>query len=289
MRHAEHDEGDLTEKGSAHIRSLAERFTEWVQEEWRNQPERTVRLWFTSTSAEVQETADVLSREVLAHVRPRKGPAKPYPFEPLGEHSTGRSDNGPAPWMPALVPSSLAGGSDLGQALSAYSPDKQAFECLCKWLKASDTVKQQPQEPPTQKPPPARRTETDAPLLVGNDPLIGWVASKLTRRHTPVARGELLCLVRGRRAGTRWRLLWTISHDGETEAEAIRTKIKSKMNTAGALGTVIVGLTTFLLQNSFRKNRLPGNGRRSQPWLCPRVSTSPACSSTTPCRCLPAS
>jgi MFS family permease len=79
------------------------------------------------------------------------------------------------------------------------------------------------------------------------------VASKLTRRHTPVARGELLCLVSKRRAGTRWRLLWTLSEDGESEAETIRAKIKSKMNTAGALGAVIVGLTTFLLQNSLQK------------------------------------
>jgi MFS family permease len=92
----------------------------------------------------------------------------------------------------------------------------------------------------------------DAPLLVGNDPLIGWMVSKLTGRDAPVARGELVCLVSGPRAGTRWRLLWTLSEDGEKEAEAIGAKIKSKMNTAGALGAVIVGLTTFLLQNSVK-------------------------------------
>jgi hypothetical protein len=71
------------------------------------------------------------------------------------------------------------------------------------------------------------------------------MASELTGRDAPVSRGELVCLVRGPRAGTRWRLLWTLSEDGDTEAEAIRAKIKSKMNTAGALGAVIVGLTTF--------------------------------------------
>ena len=244
MRHAQHDEGQLTEKGSAHIRSLAMRFSEWVRAEWRNQPERIVRLWVTSTSAEVQETADVLTRDVLAHVRLGEGQVEPYPFAgPVpGEHSKGRSGNGGQPWMPALVPFSLTGGRDLGQVLSAYSPDQQAFRQLCEWLEAPRTGEQQ-----------ARRTETDAPLLVGNDPLIGWVASKLTRRDIPVARGELVCLVSERRAGTRWRLLWTLSEDGETEAEAIRTKIKSKMNTAGALGAVIVGLTVFLLQNSVQK------------------------------------
>ena len=144
--------------------------------------------------------------------------------------------------MPALVPSSLGGGHDLGNVLSDYSPDESVFRNLCEWLQASDTGPEQ-----------ARRTETDAPLLVGNDPLIGWVASKLTGRDTPVARGELVCLVSEPRARTRWRLLWTLSDDGETEAEAIRAKIKSKMNTAGALGAVIVGLTTFLLQDSLKK------------------------------------
>ncbi len=250
MRHAQHNEGQLTKEASAHIRSLAMRFSEWVQAEWRNPPRRTVRLWITSTSAEVQKTADALTRDVLAYVR-QGGQTEPYPFAcpPSGEQSTGRSGNGRQPWMPALVPPSATQGRDpgqkrrdLGQDLSAYSPDEQAFGCLCKWLDASGTGEQQ-----------ARRTETDVPLLVGNDPLIGWVASKLTRRDTPVARGELVCLVRERRTGTRWRLLWTLSEDGKTEAEAIRTKIKSKMNTAGALGAVIVGLTTFLLQNSLQK------------------------------------
>ena len=241
MRHAKHDEGRLTEEGSAHIRSLAMRFSEWGQAEWRNQPDRTVRLWFTSTSAEVQETADALARNVLA--RARQGQDEPYPFACSleGEHSMGESGTDRQSWMPALVPSFLAGGHDLGSSLSAYSPDKPVFRSLCKWLQAPGAGQES-----------ARRTETDAPLLVGNDPLIGWVASKLTGRDTPVARGELVCLISEPRACTRWRLLWTLSEDGETEAEAIRAKIKSKMNTAGALGAVIVGLTTFLLQNSVK-------------------------------------
>jgi hypothetical protein len=69
-----------------------------------------------------------------------------------------------------------------------------------------------------------------------------------------VARGELICLVRDTDgADGSWRLLGTISEDREAEAEAIRAKIKSKMTTAGALGTVIVGLMTFLLQDALQK------------------------------------
>jgi hypothetical protein len=48
-------------------------------------------------------------------------------------------------------------------------------------------------------------------------------------------------------------LLWTVSEDGEAESDAVRAKIKSKMTTAAALGTVIVGLTTFLLQNPLQR------------------------------------
>ena len=243
MRHAKHDQGQLTVEALAHIRSLAARFSEWVQAEWRTQPERTVRLWCTSTSAEVQETADMLTRDVLVHLRQGEGKDEHYPFAcPLpGKPAMGRPDDGRRPWMPALIPASATAGRDPGKVLSAYSPDKLAFRALCAWLEASRAGLDQ-----------ARRTGTDAPLVVGNDPLIGWAASKLTGRDTPVARGELICLVSERRPGTRWRLLWTLSEDGEAEAEAIRTKIKSKMNTAGALGAVIVGLTTFLLQNSLQ-------------------------------------
>jgi len=243
MRHAKHDEGHLTKEGSAHIRSLAMRFAEWVQAEWRQQPQRTIRLWFTSTSTEVQETANSLADNVLTHIRQGQGQSERYPFDrpPEDEHNTERSCNGRQSWMPALVPSSRAEGHDLGNILSDYSPDEKALQELCQWLRSPDTGHEK-----------ARRTEADAPLLVGNDPLIGWVAAELTGRETPVARGELICLISERRPRTRWRLLWTLSDDGETEAEAIRTKIKSKMNTAGALGAVIVGLTTFLLQSSLK-------------------------------------
>ena len=244
LRHAQHNDGHLTDQGSVHVRSLAMRFSDWIQGEWRIQPERTVRLWFTSASSEVQETADLFTRDVLAHVRPGEGLVEAYPFARTipGASGAAKIGNGRKAWMPALVPSSLSEARDLGQVLSAYSPDETAFRYLRKWLEATETGEQQ-----------ARRAESDVPLLVGNDPLIGWLASSLTRRDTPVARGELVCLFKEGRAGTRWRLLWTISEDAETEAEAIRTKIKSKMNTATGLGAVIVGLTTFLLQNSLQR------------------------------------
>ena len=92
MRHAQHNEGHLTKAGSAHIGSLAMRFSEWVQAEWRSRPDQTVRVWLTSTSTEVQETADVLTRDVLEHIRPRKGQAEFYPFDRPPPPSTAWED-----------------------------------------------------------------------------------------------------------------------------------------------------------------------------------------------------
>lgn len=244
MRHAKHDDGHLTESGAAHIHSLTMRLTEWIQAEWRDQAKRTICLWLASNSTEVQETADLLAHDVLARIKRPQEQAEQYPFTAFDfpEYGGERPGQARQAWMPVLIPRTVALETDL----TAYSPDEGALKRLFHWLEGIDDAARAGEAK-------ARRAETDAPLLVGNDPLIGWVASRLTRRPTPVARGELICLVRQPSAGKRWRLLWTLSEDGEAEAEAVRTKIKSKMNTAAALGTVIVGLTTFVLQNSLPK------------------------------------
>ena len=243
MRHAQQRAGHLTNAGSAHIRELAGRLSEWVRAEWRNEPDRAIRVWYTAPATEVRETVDLLMQEVLAETqRPELRVGYPFslhtPHEPAGATPAVSDRKSWSASLPPSFPETEQG--DFGLTLSAYSPDDKSFRELRKWLDASKTHDQ------------ARRTDVDAPLMIGNDPLIGWLATKLSRRTTPVSRGELICLVRKRDSG-RWRLLWTISEDGEAEAEAIRTKIKSKMNTAAALGTVIVGLTTFLLQEAFKK------------------------------------
>jgi hypothetical protein len=243
MRHAQHRAGHLTNAGSANVRELAGRLSEWIFAEWRNEPDRAIRLWYTAPATEVRETVNLLMQEVLAETqRPELRVGYPFslrtPNEPAGAT---RPVSDRQSWSASLLPSfPKTEQGDFGLTLSAYSPDDKSFRELRKWLDASKTHDQ------------ARRTDVDAPLVVGNDPLIGWLATKLSRRTTPVSRGEFICLVRKYNRG-RWRLLWTISEDGEAEAEAIRTKIKSKMNTAAALGTVIVGLTTFLLQEAFKK------------------------------------
>lgn len=245
MRHAEHEKGHLTKNASNHVRAVAIRLSEWIHAEWRNQPDRTIRLWYTTPAKEVQGTVDLLTRDVVAEIRRLEVKApKNYPFDgpddPKKSSDSANAVHQRPAWTARLLPNSVTGKRDFGRELSAYSPDMDALERVCEWLGSPKLGENQ-----------ARRTAASAPLLVGNDPLIGWLASKLSSRGTPVARGELICLVREPGA-KRWRLSWTISEDSEAEAEAVRAKVKSKMTTAAALGTVIVGLTTFLLQNALQ-------------------------------------
>jgi hypothetical protein len=256
MRHAEHRQGHLTKDGSAHVRGLAERLSEWMQAEWRCHPKQTIRLWYTTQATEVQETADLLTREVLSYLE-RRGTLARRRFGAPDTQEKPAVANDREDWLATLpyLPTdechptnstskrnSASKQHDLERVLSAYTPDRAMFRRLCSWLTSTETGLQC-----------ARRNNKDSALLVGNDPLIGWLAAELSGRAIPVARGELICLVREADGGGSWRLLWTISEDREEAAEAIRAKIKSKMTTAGALGTVIVGLTTFLLQDALQK------------------------------------
>lgn len=238
MRHAEHSEGHLTAQGSEHVRQTAARLGEWVQAEWRSEPDRRIRLWYTTDEdSEVLETVDLLTLR-MSEVARSRGERSIERFSPHAGPDLPATDSlhvsRRARWMAARLPGPATNDQAPAIALAAYSPDEAAFRCLSRWLTSSRTGRTE-----------ARTEERDAPLLVGNDPLIGWLISDIVGRPLPVARGELVCLTRADRG---WRLLWTISDDGPDEAAEVRAKIKSKMDAAAGLGTVIVALTTFLLQ-----------------------------------------
>jgi hypothetical protein len=214
MRHAEHKEGALEADATAHVIGVSGRLREWLDLEGRVQNLRSIDVWLATDVPEVRETARILA-------------------------STGGFTE------PRVLPVEVC--EDVEHVLGAYDPDAQAFDKLVGWL-VSPT--------PTSK------------LLVGNDPLIGWLANRLrladrlrgVGRHADVAvdRGELVCLrIDGRAAEhpdkASWKLIWTISADGPTTTEAILVKVRSKATIATALGTVIVGLTTFLLQNAVKE------------------------------------
>jgi len=174
MRHAEHSEGHLTAQGSGHVRQAAARLGEWVQAEWRSEPDRRIRLWYTTDAAsEVQETVDLLTlgmSEVVRSLAERPDERfSPHPeLDP--PHSASLQVSRRERWMAARLPGRATHGRDPAIALAAYSPDEAAFKCLSRWLTSSRTGRTE-----------ARMAERDAPLLVGNDPLIGWLISGTPR------------------------------------------------------------------------------------------------------------
>src|SRR5687768_11430978 len=94
MRHADQRDGHLTEDGSARVRALAARLSEWISAEWRDEPDRTVHLWYTTQATEVRETIDLLTRDVLAEMQRNEPPAnsvfgdRAIPEEPTGATHT---------------------------------------------------------------------------------------------------------------------------------------------------------------------------------------------------------
>lgn len=96
--------------------------------------------------------------------------------------------------------------------------------------------------------------QSESPLLVvANDPLISGLASGILsrgrngRRRIALAKAEIVCLERDP-GDLRWRWSWSMTEDDKEQEEALRGKIKSKMSTATALGGLIVGLLTFLIE-----------------------------------------
>ena len=93
-------------------------------------------MWLASNSAEVQETTDLLARDVLARIGRHQEQADQYPFTALDfpEYSMEKPGNGRQAWMPALVPLTADDGAAIETDLTAYSPDEGALKKLCRWL-----------------------------------------------------------------------------------------------------------------------------------------------------------
>jgi hypothetical protein len=228
MRHAAHKKGTLTRKGAASIQGVAARFAEWLDC-------RPLKLFVQFTGAlEVQQTASALVRDTRAELHRLDDKSDPFdwPF-----------DSPPVPGIAALperVQKALKESARPDRIdLGAYEPNGQAFKELAVWLTAT-------------------ANGDAAPLLVGNDPLVGWLAGQLTGKAIPVDRGELICLHRrkswlnrkGRPNRPRWRVERTLAPDDGSQEAPVLDKIKSKMDTAKVLGAVITGLLIFLLRDA---------------------------------------
>jgi phosphohistidine phosphatase SixA len=98
----------------------------------------------------------------------------------------------------------------------------------------------------------ARSPDTNAILVVGHAPQIGWLAAHLTGDDIPISRAELLCIrIRATLLGRSGQLEWVLSPRNDCAEEdpekKLREKIKSKMESAKLLGAVLTGLLTFII------------------------------------------
>ena len=216
MRHAAHEQGTLTPEGVAGVKSVAERLFEVLASN-----RLKVDSFYMTPSLEATATAwrlrDELQREARRLLNPPLGPRKGEPVPP--SPPPGRLPVDPVP-----------------DAYYDWTQLKAPLGAIVATLCGSDK---------------SPIDDTSAGLLVGNDPLVGWVADRMLGHTLGFDRGEIACL-RRRGAGGAWKLEWTITPDDRPAEAPLREKIRSKMDTAKVLGGVIVALLTFLVQSFFR-------------------------------------
>lgn len=96
------------------------------------------------------------------------------------------------------------------------------------------------------KTPPEKPTEpANAVVVVGHQPLLGWMSSAWVENSWPLLHSELACLA-VKESGAR-SLRWLISPANDPLVAELKEKIKSKMQLAGLLGGFIsAGLGFFL-------------------------------------------
>jgi hypothetical protein len=216
MRHGQHTDGRLTDAALTDTRNVARRLVEWLDGEFRDPHEVVI---VATGSPEVMQTAQTVHNECDTALRKLERQRSCKPTSTVN-------------WGGSLADKALAENLKLPhvqdlRVLGAYNPVPSAIKEYRTRLSAA-----------------ARHGKSF--LLVGNDPFVGWLAGGLTGRDTALGRGELLCL--RRRPDLRgWRVLWNIAVESPTLADDLREKIKSKMDSAKALGAVVVALLTYLL------------------------------------------
>ena len=100
--------------------------------------------------------------------------------------------------------------------------------------------------------PPPGSTGT-AVLVIGHQPLLGWLAFRRLGDSIPIASSEIICIAL---QGQRESPLWVLSPTDHQAIADLREKIRSKMGVAQALsGFITLGLT-FLLGTLADKNRV---------------------------------
>jgi hypothetical protein len=97
---------------------------------------------------------------------------------------------------------------------------------------------------------------SNAVLVVGHQPQMGWLSSYLSHRRrsswrsgaVPMASSEVVCLrLEHKRKGWRGRLCWQLAPDDSKALDALADKVKGKMESAKLLSAVITLALTALL------------------------------------------
>ncbi len=243
MRHARHRAGNLTAQGKEDLLSVASVLAETLAEQRINLEQIVWTVAGMQKSEEARDTAAFLRVAVWDRARLSRFPQF---FRVKGIE---------------MLEAPLPGAYEHMDGLETARDRLKA-------VKEMVTVRKEAQKIEGITQAPGGRS---AVLLVGNDPGISWLAADLVGRPVPMKQGEVVCL--RLRQLSSWRLvppliqrrranlLWTISPSDEEAAIQLEAKIKSKMDVAKVLGSVVIAVFTFLLQEFFQ------NGHRSAPWL----------------------
>jgi phosphohistidine phosphatase SixA len=99
----------------------------------------------------------------------------------------------------------------------------------------------------------------NAILVIGHQPLLGWMAFELLKKPVPIARSEILCIALkddSLDGNSKCQLRWVLSPSDDKAIEELKEKIKSKMDIAKLLSAFITTALGFLLSSLIDQNKM---------------------------------
>jgi hypothetical protein len=99
----------------------------------------------------------------------------------------------------------------------------------------------------------------NAILVIGHQPLLGWIAYELLKKPIPIARSEIICITLNERVfdgHSKGQLRWVLSPSDDKAMEDLKEKIKSKMDIAKLLSAFITTALGFLLSSLIDKDKM---------------------------------
>jgi phosphohistidine phosphatase SixA len=106
----------------------------------------------------------------------------------------------------------------------------------------------------------------NAVLVVGHQPILGWISKTLSAESYPIANSEVLCFqltppFNWNRWQSRASLLWVVSPSDDKTIEDLREKVRSKMEIAKLLSAFIAAGLGFVVSSLFDAAKVKYLGR----------------------------